>query len=236
MMKKVVVVTAVLSLVVLTGCAQKKASFDTPKQKYSYAIGVSIGTGITKQKLDLDPAMISKGLTDAFGNKAQITEEEMRKLLTEFQVEQRTLQEKNMQEAGKKNLELGKSFLEQNKTKEGVKTLASGIQYKVVQVGTGNVSPKDTDMVKVHYSGRTIDGKEFDSSYKRNEPVTFPVKGVIPGWTEILQLMKSGDKWEVTIPSALAYGEQGAPPQIEPNSVLVFDIELVSIEAPPAVK
>ncbi|HCT85442.1 MAG TPA: hypothetical protein DF296_09605 [Candidatus Margulisbacteria bacterium] len=230
-MNKLLIVTAALVLVTATGCTikDKKAALNSPKEKYSYAIGMSIGTGITKQKLDLDPKVISKGIQDAFAGKTKITEEEMAKILTEFQTEQRAAQEKNMLESGKKNLELGQKYLEQNKSKEGVKTLSSGIQYKVIKSGTG-ASPKLTDTVKVHYSGRLIDGKEFDSSYKRNEPVTFPLNGVIPGWTEILQIMKPGDKWEVTIPSQLAYGDRGAPPQIEPNSVLVFDIELVGIE------
>ncbi|HAR64461.1 MAG: hypothetical protein DKM50_00845 [Candidatus Margulisiibacteriota bacterium] len=230
-MNKLLIVTAALVLVTATGCTikDKKAALNSPKEKYSYAIGMSIGTGITKQKLDLDPKIISKGIQDAFAGKTKITEEEMAKILTEFQTEQRAAQEKNMLESGKKNLELGQKYLEQNKSKEGVKTLSSGIQYKVIKSGTG-ASPKLTDTVKVHYSGRLIDGKEFDSSYKRNEPVTFPLNGVIPGWTEILQIMKPGDKWEVTIPSQLAYGDRGAPPQIEPNSVLVFDIELVGIE------
>jgi FKBP-type peptidyl-prolyl cis-trans isomerase len=130
--------------------------------------------------------------------------------------------------AAEKNLKAGEAFLAANAKKEGVKTTASGLQYKVIKAGTG-ASPKPTDIVKVHYTGTLVDGTVFDSSVQRGEPATFPVNGVIPGWTEALQLMKVGDKWQLVIPSKLAYGEQG-PRAIGPNSTLIFDVELLGIE------
>jgi FKBP-type peptidyl-prolyl cis-trans isomerase FklB len=136
---------------------------------------------------------------------------------------------KKQEVMGKKNKEEGDLFLAENKTKKDIVPLPSGLQYRIINKGKGSVSPKAADTVSVHYSGRTIDGKEFDSSYKRGEPVQFPVNGVIPGWTEILQIMKPGDKWEVFMPSELGYGQRGAGQDIGPNAVLIFEIELISI-------
>jgi FKBP-type peptidyl-prolyl cis-trans isomerase FklB len=133
--------------------------------------------------------------------------------------------------AGEKNQKEGEAFLAENKKKEGVITLPSGLQYKVIKAGSGN-KPKATDTVTVHYQGTLVNGTEFDSSYRRGQPVSFPVNGVIPGWTEALQLMEAGAKWQIVIPSNLAYGDRGAGPQIGPNATLIFEIELISIQEP----
>jgi FKBP-type peptidyl-prolyl cis-trans isomerase FklB len=132
---------------------------------------------------------------------------------------------------GEKNQKEGEAFLAENKKKEGVITLPSGLQYKVIKAGSGN-KPKATDTVSVHYQGTLVNGTEFDSSYRRGQPVSFPVNGVIPGWTEALQLMEAGAKWQIVIPSNLAYGDRGAGPQIGPNATLIFEIELISIQEP----
>ena len=136
-----------------------------------------------------------------------------------------------MQEAAGPNKIEGQKFLEANMLKEGVTTTASGLQYKVIKAGSGN-KPKATDTVTVHYQGTLVNGTEFDSSYRRGQPVSFPVNGVIPGWTEALQLMEAGAKWQIVIPSNLAYGDRGAGPQIGPNATLIFEIELISIQEP----
>ena len=202
-----------------------------PRIRVSYAIGVDIGSNMMRQKLDLDPKAIAAGLADAFGGKGALSPEDVRATLTEFQKQQQAKAEARAKGAGEENIKAGKIFLEAKAKKEGVKSTASGLQYKSLKSGTGK-SPKGTDQVKVHYTGKLIDGTVFDSSVTRGEPVTFGVREVIPGWTEALQLMKEGDKWQVVIPSNLAYAERGAGNDIGPNSTLIFEIELLSIEAP----
>ena len=193
----------------------------TPKQKASYAIGTSIGTKLHDDELDVDTAILMRGLKDAqAGKKPQLTVEEMRTALMEFQ--------KSAQEAAAaKNKTKGDEYRAANKAKPGVTTLPSGLQYKVLQAGTGP-KPAATDSVVCNYKGTFVDGTEFDSSYKRGEPATFPVTGVIKGWTEALQLMPVGSKWQLVIPPDLAYGERGRP-GMPPNSTLVFEVELVKI-------
>jgi len=201
----------------------------TQKDKVSYGIGMSIGRDFEAQKLDIDPDVLAQGIKDVLaGKELLMTEEEVRETLMAFQEEMMVKQEEASAKAAEKNAAEGKAFLEENAKKEGVVTLPSGLQYKVVKEGTGKM-PKEGDSVTVHYRGTLIDGTEFDSSYGRGEPVTFPVGGVIPGWVEALQLMKEGSKWELFIPASLAYGERGAPPLIGPNSTLVFEVELVSV-------
>ncbi|MCJ7833279.1 MAG: FKBP-type peptidyl-prolyl cis-trans isomerase, partial [Deltaproteobacteria bacterium] len=171
----------------------------------------------------------TKGFKDALsGAKPLLSEEEMRTVMTAFQKEISEKQAEKTKVLGEKNKKEGETFLAENKKKEGVKILTSGLQYKVVKEGTGK-KPKATDKVTTHYQGTLIDGTEFDSSYKRGEPAAFPVNGVIPGWTEALQLMKVGSKWQLFVPSKLAYGERGAGPKIGPNAVLIFTVELLSI-------
>ncbi|MGA8432929.1 MAG: FKBP-type peptidyl-prolyl cis-trans isomerase [Candidatus Sulfotelmatobacter sp.] len=200
----------------------------TEKEKFSYALGMNIGASMKRQEVSVDPAILARGLKDSLaGGKTILTEDEARATLTQMQNEMRQkMQAKSQEEAGG-NKKLGDAFLAENKTKEGVVTLPSGLQYKILTTGTGP-KPAATDSVVCNYKGTLIDGKEFDSSYKRGQPVTFPVTGVIKGWTEALQLMPAGSKWQLFIPSDLAYGDAGRP-GIPPGATLVFEVELVSI-------
>jgi FKBP-type peptidyl-prolyl cis-trans isomerase len=198
-------------------------------EKASYSIGLDIGNNLKRAGFELKPELVTKGLTDALsGAKPMISEEESQKALDALQAEMRGKFEEKQKVAGEKNKADGEKFLAENKAKKGVKTTASGLQYEVLTEGKGD-KPKVTDTVQVHYTGKLIDGTEFDSSVKRNEPATFPLNRVIPGWTEGVQLMNVGSKYHFTIPSALAYGET-APPSIGPNQVLCFDVELLKIE------
>ena len=202
----------------------------TKIDKTSYAIGMDIGKNLKKQPVELNPEAISQGLWDSYTDgKALMTEQEYIDTMTAFRNEMTQKQTAQMKEAGDRNKKEGEKYLADNKTKEGVITTASGLQYKEITKGTG-ASPKSTDTVSVHYKGTLIDGKEFDSSYKRGQPASFPVNGVIKGWTEALQLMKVGAKWQLVIPSDLAYGERGAGRDIGPHSTLIFDVELLSIK------
>ncbi len=198
------------------------------KDKTSYTIGMDIGKNL-KGMSDVNPDMLTRGINDAFsGSKPLLTEQEMSGIMKEVKQEIMAKQRELAKEAVKNNKKEGEAFLALNKKKKGVVTLPSGLQYKVIKAGTGE-TPKLTDTVKTNYQGTLINGTEFDSSYKRGQPVTFPVNGVIRGWTEALQLMKAGSKWELFIPSDLAYGERGAGRAIGPHSALVFEIELISI-------
>jgi FKBP-type peptidyl-prolyl cis-trans isomerase FklB len=202
----------------------------TQKDKISYAIGMNIGQSMKKDSLDLDPAIVSRGLNDALtGAKPLMTEDEAKTVMTEFRSEMMKKQQATAQQAGDTNKQAGQQFLAANKTKDGVVTLPSGLQYKILKAGTGP-KPTASDTVVTNYRGTLIDGTEFDSSYKRGEPATFPVGQVIKGWTEALQLMPVGSKWQLFIPSDLAYGERSPGGEIGPNSTLIFDIELLSIQ------
>ena len=206
--------------------AQENLVLKSQKDKMSYIIGMDIGNNLKKQSIDVEPNILVKGVKDALtGGKPLLTEQEIRETMTAFQNEMRVKQEV----VARKNKEQGDSFLADNKKKEGVKTLQSGLQYKVIKVGVGK-KPKLNDYVTTHYRGTLIDGTEFDSSYKRGQPATFQVSGVIPGWTEALQLMETGAKWELFIPPNLAYGERGSGGVIGPNATLIFEIELISIQ------
>ena len=207
----------------LVAC-DKKVSLDNDKAKYSYAVGQQIGRNMKNQNIDLD--------TDAFalavkhqlkGEKAMLTEDEVRQALSSM-AESRN---KQRREDAEQNKKIGADFLEKNKAKNGVKVTSSGLQYEVLTEGKGK-KPKEDSNVKVHYKGTLIDGTGFDSSYERNAPAEFPVNRVIPGWTEALQMMTTGSKWKLYIPSDLAYGESGRP-SIPPNSVLIFEVELLEI-------
>jgi FKBP-type peptidyl-prolyl cis-trans isomerase len=201
------------------------------KDKTSYAMGMNIGTGLRKQAIDIDPAIVARGLRDSFSNgKTLLSEEEVHNILTQLQNDIRKKQQELAQVAGEANKKQGVAFLEANKTKEGVVTLPSGLQYKVLQAGNGP-KPAATDTVVCNYRGTLLDNTEFDSSYKRGQPATFPVTGVIKGWTEALQLMPVGSKWQLFIPADLAYGDRGAGGQIGPGSTLIFEVELLSIQS-----
>jgi FKBP-type peptidyl-prolyl cis-trans isomerase FklB len=211
--------------------SQNASSLTTQKDKISYAIGMNIGTNLHKQSVDVDPKVLQQGLQDAMaGGKTLLSEDEARATLTEFQNDMRKKQQEKMQQAGETNKKEGDAFLAANKAKQGVVTLPSGLEYKILTAGTGP-KPTASDSVVCNYRGTLIDGKEFDSSYKRGQPATFPVGGVIKGWTEALQLMPVGSKWQLFVPSELAYGERGSGPDIGPNATLVFEVELLSIQS-----
>ncbi|MBP1626323.1 MAG: FKBP-type peptidyl-prolyl cis-trans isomerase [Holophagaceae bacterium] len=205
-------------------------SLKTDQEKYSYAIGMDVCENLTQQDLNLDLAAFLQGVQDAFKGGETLLDEEQKDLA--LRKLQQTLQARHAeraQAASAENIAAGKAFLEANKAAEGIQVTASGLQYKVIQTGDG-ATPTLQDTVTTHYRGTLINGKEFDSSYRRGEPATFPVNGVIPGWTEALQLMTVGSKWQLFIPSDLAYGPRGAGQDIEPHSTLVFDIELLAIK------
>lgn len=221
----------VIGMVLATSLAfaQEKQELKTEKDKLSYAIGMDMGTGLKRNAIEVDADIIARGIKDVLsGSKPLMTNEEVRTVLMAAKQELQAKQQERMKTLGEKNKREGEAFLAMNKKKKGVKVLPSGLQYKVITEGKGE-APKATDTVTVNYKGTLIDGTEFDSSYKRGEPATFPVNGVIKGWTEALQLMKEGSKWQLVIPAELAYGERGGGP-IGPNSVLIFEVELLSIK------
>lgn len=206
-------------------------AFKTQKDKVSYAIGMNIGANLHRQSVDIDPKVLQQGLEDALaGGKTLLSEDEARATLTDFQTDMRKKQQEKMQQAGEANKKDGDAFLAANKAKDGVVALPSGLQYKILTAGTGP-KPAAGDSVVCNYRGTLIDGKEFDSSYKRGQPATFPVSGVIKGWTEALQLMPVGSKWQLFVPSELAYGERGTGADIGPNATLIFEVELLSIQS-----
>jgi FKBP-type peptidyl-prolyl cis-trans isomerase FklB len=222
---KMVIILGLLFLVSQVN-AQENLVLKDQKARMSYIIGMDIGNNLKKQSIDVEPNILAKGVKDALtGGKPLLSEQEIRETMTAFQNEMKIKQEI----VGKKNKEQGDAFLAENKKKEGVKTLQSGLQYKVIKAGIGK-KPKLNDYVTTHYRGTLIDGTEFDSSYKRRQSATFQVSGVIPGWTEALQLMEEGAKWQLFIPPNLAYGERGAGSVIGPNATLIFEIELISIQ------
>ncbi len=224
------IVGIVFLLFAVQGFAQEKTTLKDQKEKVSYGIGVDIGRVMQKQGVAIDADLLAKGIKDAIsGGKLMMSEQEIQETLTAFQKEMRAKQEAANKALGEKNKKEGEAFLAANKTKEGVKTLPDGLQYKILKAGTGK-KPKATDTVVTQYRGTLIDGTEFDSSYRRGQPATFRVDGVIRGWTEALQLMEEGAKWMLYIPPSLAYGDRGAGPQIGPNSTLIFEIELVSVQ------
>jgi FKBP-type peptidyl-prolyl cis-trans isomerase FklB len=229
-MKNSCIFLAVLALT-STGFAQGKVELKTENDKVSYSIGLDIGSTFKKQKMEINLDLLMAGMKDATsGNKPLLTDEQVKETMTAYSKSMMEKQAADAKEASAKNAAAGEKFLAENKSKEGVKTTASGLQYKVMQEGKG-ASPKETDTVVVQYKGTLLNGTEFDSSYKRNEPATFPVNRVIKGWTEGLQLMKSGAKYQFFIPASLAYGERGAGQDIGPNETLIFEVELQSMKA-----
>jgi FKBP-type peptidyl-prolyl cis-trans isomerase FklB len=217
-MKAQLAAGACIMLLASHAMAGEKLELKTQKDKLGYAIGLNLGKSLKKNAAEVDPNVIMQRIKDGYaGGKELMTEEQIKETFAAFQ-----------QERVEQTKQEGESFLAANKKKDGVITLASGLQYKIIKNGTGK-TPKATDSVTVHYRGTLIDGTEFDSSIKRGQPATFNVNGVIPGWTEALQLMKEGAKWQLFIPSNLAYGPRGAGDVIGPNSALIFDVELISI-------
>jgi len=205
-------------------------TYTSKKEKISYIIGTNMAKSLLQIKEEIEITALVNGLNDQFGGKpTAIPEEEATEIMREFSAKMTELQKEKKKELSEKATKEGKKFLEENKKKKDVVTTKSGLQYIVEKKGDGK-TPSTTDKVKVHYRGTTIDGNEFDSSFKRGAPAVFPVTGVIKGWTEALQLMKVGSKYKLFIPSDLAYGDRGAGPRIGPNQVLIFDIELIGIE------
>jgi FKBP-type peptidyl-prolyl cis-trans isomerase FklB len=221
-----------LSILLLAGYASAESQeLKTNRDKTSYSMGVVTGTQMKRQSIDVDVDMFAKGLKDSVsGSTLQMTEQEIQETLKTFQQEMAVKQAEKTKQLADSNKKEGEAFLAENKKKEGVKTLPSGLQYKIHTEGSGK-TPKETDTVTTHYRGTLIDGTEFDSSFKRGQPASFTVNGVIKGWTEALQLMKEGSKWQLFIPSDLAYGDRGAGGQIGPNATLIFEVELISIDA-----
>jgi len=229
-MKKVAMCVVCLTLLAAPALSgEKKIELKTPKEKLSYSIGFDIGTSIKRNGVDVDVNIVTKAIKDVLsGEKTLMTEQETRESITAFQKEMAAKQQERLKELGEKNKREGAAFLAENKKKEGVITLPSGLQYVVLAEGKGK-QPTATDTVTVQYRGTLIDGTEFDSSYKRGQPATFALNQVIKGWTEGVQLLKEGGKIRLTVPSELAYGERGAGAQIGPNTVLNFEVELLSI-------
>jgi len=219
-----------LSLAILTATSMSLRSAEPTELKdfrarSSYAIGTQIGRSFKQQGVELDTKVVVAAIDDVLaGRKQALTEAEVKEVFNELQ----KVLEKKRENAGAENLKAGEDYLVANGKKAGVKSTASGLQYKVLKSGTGK-TPKKEDTVKVHYTGTLIDGTKFDSSIDRGEPIEFPVGGVIPGWTEALLLMKEGDKWQLAIPAKIAYGENGQGP-IPPNSTLLFDVELLGVK------
>lgn len=241
MIQRYLIVLACVAGFIVPAAALEKKMPTTENEKLSYSIGVNAARSLKRflemQSVDSDMKLVEMGFQDGLqGGNTLLKDSEIQEILTALQKDVNAKQQKimaqqqeKMKTLGEKNKKEGEKFLAENKHQKGVKILPSGLQYKVIQEGTG-VSPKESDKATVHYRGSLIDGTEFDSSYKRGTPVTFPVKGVIKGWTEALKLMKAGSKWKLFIPSSLAYGETGAPGgPIGPNAVLVFEVELISI-------
>ena len=244
-MKYATLATIGLGLVVTATTAQAQAptpaggaELKTMDQKVAYALGLNIGRSMKQQGLELDPSVVSQGLIDGLADKSIMTEPQIKEVMQAFsqqmQAKQQEMLAKRQNAAAsspeaEKNLKAGQAFLAENKTKPGVTTLPSGVQYKVLKQGTG-ATPTANDAVLANYRGTLIDGTEFDSSYKRGEPAEFPVSGVIKGWTEVLQKMKVGDKFQVFIPADMAYGPAQRGQLIGPNLALVFEIELLDVK------
>jgi FKBP-type peptidyl-prolyl cis-trans isomerase FklB len=224
------VLVAILSISFLFNIcsAAEKVELEDQKNRESYSLGYQFGQGAKSQGLDINVDIYASGIRDALsGSKPQLSEQEIRQTVLKLQKRFVDARGKELKEMSTKNLAEGKAFLEENKKKEGVIVLPSGLQYKVLAEGSGN-TPKAADNVTVNYKGTLINGAEFDNSYKRGQPATFKVNGVIKGWTEALQLMKEGSKWQLFIPPELGYGNRSAGP-VPPNSTLIFEVELVAV-------
>lgn len=233
MKRQLLATLTILTILLLAiGCtaADKTPKLDTLMDKVSYSIGLNIGKDFKAQDIEVDPDLLARGIKDALSDaEPLLTDAEIEEAIGAFQQERMAEAEAMAKELGEKNRKEGDAFLQENAKKEGIVTLPSGLQYQVIEEGSGK-SPEPGDQVTVHYRGTLVDGTVFDSSYDRGEPVTFPVEGVIPGWTEALQLMKEGAKWKLFIPPSLGYGEQGAGQAIGPNATLIFDVELIAVQ------
>jgi len=235
MIRTAIIAVACFGLFSIQACSQQTEQgsvmdVKNPKDKISYSIGASIGKNLKEQKADITPEILLMGLKDAFtGATTTLTDREMGEVLGQYQQEMMAKSQVESQKKGDVNKVKGEKFLAENKNAKGITTTASGLQYSVITEGAG-AKPSATSTVKVHYTGKLLDGTTFDSSVDRGEPVEFPLNGVIPGWTEGLQLMNKGAKYKFYIPANLAYAERGAGNSIGPNETLVFDVELLEIK------
>lgn len=223
---------AVLGALILAAnaWAEDAPALKTQKEKVSYSIGIGIARDFKQQGVEVDQDIFIRGLVDGLNAKKPImSEEDLKATASAYQAELKQKQTEARKATAENNKKMGDAYLAKNKTQKGVITTESGLQYKIIKKGDG-AKPTDDSMVECHYKGTLIDGTEFDSSYRRGQPATFPVKGVIPGWKEALKLMPVGSKWELVVPSELAYGERGAGREIGPNATLVFEVELLSIK------
>jgi len=234
-MTKTGIAVLCICLAVSTAALAADKKPKTAKEKLSYSMGYDMANNFKRGELDVDPAALAQGMKDAQAGKPQMTEQEMRDVLMEaqqkFRAKQQEMQAKQQEqrkELGDKNKKEGDAFLAENAKKPGITVLPSGLQYKMLTEGKGK-TPKAADKVTVNYRGTLIDGTEFDSSYKRGQPASFQLNQVIKGWTEGVQLMKEGGKIQLFVPSELGYGDRGAGPQIGPNAVLIFEVELISV-------
>lgn len=227
-MKTLIVLLSTLLFVAPLAAAEKKP-LESTKDRFSYALGQQLGADLKMGGVDIDPDLLAAGVRDALAGTPGMSEEEVALAMDALQQEMMAQHMAEREKLAEKNLAEGKAFQEKNAKKKGVKKTASGLQYEVVEQGKGK-TPSADSTVTVHYRGTLVDGTEFDSSYGRGEPATFPVSGVIPGWTEALQLMKEGAKFKIVLPSELAYGERGAGQVIGPNATLIFDVELISVQ------
>ena len=230
-MKRIAMAVLALGLWAGSAGAQDAASpLKTPKDKLSYAIGMEMGKGVKAQGLDVDPGLISQGLKDAIaGGKPLMSDDELKTVITSLQDQMKQKQQQAVEAAAVENKKEGEAFLAANGKKDGVVTLPSGLQYKILTAGQGK-KPVESDTVLCNYKGTFPDGTEFDSSAEAGKPVPFEIKSVIPGFKEALQLMPVGSKWQIVLPSNLAYGDRGAGNVIGPNTTLIFEVELVSIQ------
>jgi FKBP-type peptidyl-prolyl cis-trans isomerase len=223
----------VVAGIALLACAASGAygqTLRTDQEKTSYAVGVQMGRDMKRYGMSLDPDAVARGFRDAYqGGRLALSEQEIAQLSANAQRQMAARSAEVMKEDAERNKREGDAFLARNKTAPGVRTLADGLEYRVLKAGTGP-TPRATDRVVVNYRGTSIDGTEFDSSYRKGQPIAVPVNGVIRGWSEALQLMPVGSKWQLFIPPHLAYGPQGAPPAIGPNETLIFEIELLAIQ------
>jgi FKBP-type peptidyl-prolyl cis-trans isomerase len=222
-----------LGLIVCSAGAQDQSVLKTQKDKLSYAIGLEMGKAVKDQGFDVDSGLLAQGIKDALsGGKPLLSDEDFRAIIADVQEQLKQKQMQALEEEAAENKKKGEAFLAENTKKEGVVTLPSGLQYKVITAGQGK-KPVESDTVLCNYKGTFIDGTEFDSSEQAGKPVAFDVKNILPGFKEALLLMPVGSKWQLFIPSELAYGERGAGNVIAPNSTLIFEVELVSIQGNP---
>jgi len=238
-MKYKLMMALAISSIALLGCGEYKKSSDktpavseiselsTPSQKISYVIGLNMGQSLKNDEIEIDLAALTQALKDtSSGHDPRLSPEDMQQTMSAFQNNLQAKRAETIARVADENAKAGAAFLNENATKEGVVATESGLQYKVINAGDG-ARPSAENKVSVHYRGTLLDGTEFDSSYKRGEPVSFPVNGVIPAWTEALQLMSEGSKWELYVPADLAYGPSGAGANIGPNATLIFEVELL---------